>query len=170
MLALNKITKLTIFNLILFACVVGVCVAELLTGFIGMNAKEFCVLCFLGAVAISLMVRGVFFKSSNSVWFALIVFSYMIFLLLSIYYGVLIDFYASAFLILPAVFAIPTGLIFKEMAYFKIAIFLSFICVPVLMFNFKIIGALLFVLLLVAFGICGYFLQMLIKVKRGDEN
>ena len=141
---------------------------QIFTDFSGVNTKEFCVLIFLIAIALSLMVKGILFKSSNSIWFAMIIFSYSIFMFLTIYFSGLEDFYAVAFLALPAVFAVLVGFIFKELIYVKIAVFLACVSIPILLFCLGVLNVWLFVLLLIAFGVGGYLLQMLIGAKKVD--
>ena len=143
-------------------------VVQIFTNFIGINTKEFCILIFLVAIALSLMLKGVLFKSSNSIWFSLIILSYAIFMFLTIFFEVLVGFYALAFLMLPAIFALLTGLIFKEWIYIKISVFLVAFSVPILLFCLKLLSTWLFVLLLIMFGVAGYLMQMLIKINKND--
>ena len=143
-------------------------VVQIFTKFVGINTKDFCILIFLIAIACSLFAKGVLFKSSNSIWFAITIFSYAIFMALTIFYKDLADFYAFVFLALPAIFAGVVVFIYREWIYLKIGIFLIFVSVPVLLFNLKLIEIWLFIILLVAFGVVGYLLQMLLKFNKNS--
>ena len=163
---MRKISKLNILNLILLMVVVLLSVFQFVFKFIPINPKEFCILIILFAMGVSLFTKGVLFKSSNSVWFSLIIFSYCIFLFLSVLFGNLRAFYASAFLILPAILGVIVYIIYKEIIYLKLSILLLFVSTPVLLFNFKVISLLLFIILLLVFSISGFLLQMIINNKN----
>ena len=152
--------------LILTICI---CLVDIFTHFSGINSKEFCVLIVLLSIGISLFAKGIIFKSSNSIWFALIIFLYDLFLFLSIIFGELRAFYGFAFLIIPAVVALIVAWIFMEFIYVRVAVFLATLSIPVLLFNIGILNVWLFIGLLILFGVGGYFLQMCLNFNKDGE-
>lgn len=159
-------TKLRIqnrLNFILIEALFLSFILEILFNFSYLDLLDFFLINSIISVGVSLLIKGILFKSDNSIWFGIILIFYGFFSYFSSY-GIIIPIWLyTASAIFPSLIV---GLIFNENFSYRLA-FMLFI-ISILIYYFEKINFISFIIMFVLLMVGGFLLQQQIfSNKKG---
>ena len=126
---MKKIRIVQFFGIVLFVAYLILFVIDLIRGILG-DYKEAIFSLFIAIIGINLIVKGVLIKSNSTLWFANVLISMALLIVVLKYLGFVIDEHYYLFTIIPIFASVINLIVFKNLIYVKVIIINVTIIVP----------------------------------------
>ncbi len=157
----SKLKILNVINILMFLILVGINILQYLTNIFRIDFYNFVILSVSFSIGLSLLTKGMLFKSEHSIWFGLIVISFGFMLMLD-NMGYTIETWLYFIAIVPI--SLIVGLWKNEPMQYKIAVISFFIAFGTYFYNK--IDIWYFLLIFLLSGTLGILVQKFIPSKR----